>query len=295
MLSLTLCSNMFAAALFALLYFAVSSQALAQENNASESAAAQNGTRKTASEKMRHETGAVSEKDHPLTPIIHWAEKERAKIEKLEDYTAILTKQENIDGVIHEKQVAEIKVRHRPLSFYTKFRYPRKLNGQTAVYIEGKNDGKIIALGAGPERTFGMQKLPPEGIIAMRGNKYPITDLGLLKLVDRLIEVGRRDAAYGECEVKYIENVLVNQRQCTLIQVTHPIPRRNFIFHIARIYVDNENNLPIMYQSYGWPTKEDEVPSLIESYTYTDLKINVGLTDDDFRIVKETNPSPSRE
>lgn len=271
---------------YVVLSLLVSTNAFSQEKDASESVVISSAQ---SMNKGIETSESVQENEHQLMPIIRWAEKERAKIEKIDDYTAILTKQENIDGIIQEKQVLEIKVRHRPLSFYTKFRYPRRLNGQVAVYIEGQNNGKVIALGAGAERTFGIQKLPPEGIIAMRGNKYPITDLGLLKLVDRLLEVGRRDVQYGECEVKYIENVQVNKRHCTLIQVTHPIPRRNFIFYIARIYVDSENNMPMMYQSYSWPIKEDEPPVLIESYTYTDMKLNVGLTDNDFQIAKEYN------
>lgn len=225
--------------------------------------------------------------EHPLVPLLQWAEKQRAKIDKIQDYTAILIKQENIDGVITDKQVLEIKVRHRPLSFYAKYRYPRKQNGQQAVYIEGLNDGKIVALGVGVERSFGVQKLPPDGIIAMRGNKYPITDLGLLNLVDRLLDVGRKDAKFGECEVNYIEDVKVNKRPCTLIQVTHPVPRRTFIFYVARIYVDKENGLPIMYESYSWPPEEGKAPVLIESYTYSDIKLNVGLTDADFEISRD--------
>lgn len=225
---------------------------------------------------------AASPSEHPLMPVIRWAEKEKPKISQIQDYTAIMTKQENINGVVQEAQVMEIKVRHNPLSFYLKFRYPKKLNGQEALYVTGQNDNKLIGHGVGVERTFGTQKIPPDGFIAMRGNKYPITEMGVLNLVDRLLEVGYKDSKYGECDVKYIENVKVDQRECTLIQVVHPVPRKNFIFHIARIYVDKEMNLPIRYESYDWPKAPGEEPVLIEAYTYRNLKLNVGLTDADF-------------
>lgn len=224
----------------------------------------------------------ASVSEHPLLPILRWAEKERPNIEKIEDYTAILTKQENIDGELQGIQVMEIKVRHRPLSFYTKFRYPKKVNGQEAIYIDGRNDGKLIAHGAGPERTFGTQRLPPEGGLAMRHQKYPITELGVLRLVDRLLEVGRKDVQFGECDVKYTEGVKVNQHECILVEVIHPVPRKNFIFHVARIFIDKRHNLPIRYDSYSWPEEEGAKPPLIESYTYDELKINTGLTDLDF-------------
>ena len=222
--------------------------------------------------------------EHPLMPVIRWAERERPRVVKeVKDYTAVVTKQENINGDLQEAQVMEMKFRQEPFSVYLKFRYPKKINGQEAIYVRGANDNKLIAHGVGVERTFGTQKMDPEGFIAMRGNKYPITEIGIVNLVDKLLEVGYRDAKYGECEVNYYDKgVLVDDRECTLIEVVHPIPRKNFQFHIARVYVDKALNLPIMYESYDWPKKEGEDPVLIEAYTYQKLKINVGLTDKDF-------------
>ena len=220
--------------------------------------------------------------EHPLMPIIRWAEKERPRIADIKDYTALLTKRESIEGVLQEPQVMEIKVRHEPFSVYVKSRFPARLNGQEAIFIQGRNDGKVIAHGAGVERTLGTQRITPEGVIAMRGNKYPITDLGLLNLIDKLLEVGRRDTKFGECDVKYYENVKVGERKCILLEITHPVPRKNFVFHIARIFVDAELKLPIRYDSHDWPPEGEEKPILIEEYTYENLKLNTGLTDRDF-------------
>ena len=221
--------------------------------------------------------------EHPLMPVIRWAERERPRVvAEIKDYTAIMTKQENINGELQEAQVMELKFRQEPFSVYLKFRYPRKINGQQAIFVRGKNDDKVMGHGVGVQRAFGTHKLDPEGFIAMQGNKYPITDMGVLNLVDKLLEVGRRDAKFGECEVGYYEDVKVGDRNCTLIEVMHPVPRKSFQFHIARIYVDKELNLPIRYESYDWPKKEGEEPMLIEAYTYQNLRINVGLTDKDF-------------
>lgn len=222
--------------------------------------------------------------EHPLMPVIRWVERERPRVlADVKDYTAIMTKQENINGEIQEAQVMEIKFRQEPFSVYLKFRYPKRINGQEVIYIKGQNDGKAICHGVGVQRALGTQKLDPEGFIMMKDNKYPITDIGILNLVDKLIEVGRRDAKFGECEVNYYdEDIKVDDRDCTLIEVVHPVPRKSFQFHIARIFVDKELSLPIRYESYDWPKKEDEEPMLIEAYTYQKLKINVGLTDKDF-------------
>ncbi|MDR2642990.1 MAG: DUF1571 domain-containing protein [Planctomycetaceae bacterium] len=221
-------------------------------------------------------------KEHPLLPVIRWAEAERPKIAKLNDYSAIVTKQECVGGVVQEAQIMEVKVRHKPFSVYIKFLYPKSMTGQEAIYVDGKYNNKIVGHGVGVQKAFGTLRLDPIGAIAMRGNKYPITEMGILNLTDKLLEVGKKDAQFGECTVNYAENVKLDDRVCTMIQVTHPIPRSNFIFNIARIFVDKELNMPIRYESYDWPKKEGANVTLIEAYTYQRLKLNNGFTDIDF-------------
>jgi hypothetical protein len=231
--------------------------------------------------------------EHPLIPVIRWAEQERPKVAAIKDYTAIVQKQENINGAVQGIQIMEVKVRHQPFSVYTKFRFPKELNGQQAIYVEGKNDGKLVAHGVGPvQRAFGTQRLEPTSFLAMRGQKYPITEMGVLNLIDKLLEVGYKDSQFGECEVTYREGVPLfkdtpSVRECTVIQVVHPIPRSQFMFYMARIYVDKALNIPIRYESFDWP-RAGGSPTLIEAYSYMDLKLNVGLTDLDF---DPTNPA----
>lgn len=225
---------------------------------------------------------ATATEQHPLIPVIRWAEKERPNVVAIQDYTATMQKQESINGTVMEAQVMEVKVRHQPFSVYIKFLLPRKKNGQQAIYVKGQNDNKLIAHGVGAQKLFGTQKLDPEGFLAMQDNKYPITEMGILNLIDKLLEVGYRDSKVGECTVTYTPDVKLSGRECTLIQVIHPVPRPHFMFNVARIFVDKEFNLPVRYESYEWPRKESEGPRLLEAYTYANLKINPGLTDADF-------------
>ena len=106
--------------------------------------------------------------------------------------------------------------------------------------------------------------------------------MGILHLTRRLIEVAEQDTKYGECEVKYFRGAKINNRVCTLIQVNHPTPRRNFLFNLARIFVDDELNIPIRYEAYEWPREPGGTPELIEQYTYLNLKLNNGFSDADF-------------
>jgi outer membrane lipoprotein-sorting protein len=89
---------------------------------------------------------------------------------------------------------------------------------------------------------------------------------------------------YGECTVQWIQGAKVDGRVCTCIQVVHPVPRRNFLFHLARIYVDDELQLPIRYEAYDWPARAGEPPQLTEEYTFLKVKVNNGFTDADFSV-----------
>ena len=226
-------------------------------------------------------------KQHPLVPALEMAYKTKQNIEtNLKDYSAIVVKHERIDGVLGDEEKAFIKVREQPFSVYMGFISPDKVKGQECMYIDGANNNEMFA--HAPPGTlrgkFGTVQISPTSAIAMKDQRYPITELGVANLTKRLIEVGEHDKQYGECDVKFFQGAKVNGRECTVIQVTHPVPRRSFLFHMARIYVDDQLGIPIRYEAYDWPAQPGGPPVLLEEYTYMNLKINQGLTDADFDV-----------
>jgi hypothetical protein len=222
--------------------------------------------------------------EHPLMPVLRWAYTGRDNLEKVQDYSATLAKHERIGGKLLDYEYMFVKLRHKPFSVYMYFTGPAALKGQEVIYIEGKNEGNMWAHGVGFQKMIGTISLKPDGPFAMRNQRYPLTELGILNMTRRLVEVGEQDVKYGECEVKFYEGAKINNRVCTCIEVVHPVPRRNFLFHLARIFVDKELNLPIRYESYDWPKEKGGPPELLEEYTYLNLKINNGFTDADFDI-----------
>lgn len=228
--------------------------------------------------------GPAQNDEHPLMPVLRWGQKSIKIAEAIQDYSATLVKRERHDGKLQETEYMFIKVRHKPLSVYIYFLKPDHFKGQEVIWIQGQNNGKMWGHGTGMRKVFGTVPLDPTGPIAMRGNRYPITEIGILNLVRRLVEEGEKDTHYGECEVKYFQGAKLNGRSCTCIQVVHPVPRKNFQFHIARIFVDDEYNLPVRFEAHDWPSSPGGPPELIEEYTYLNLKFNNGFTDADFDI-----------
>ncbi|HUY87200.1 MAG TPA: DUF1571 domain-containing protein [Pirellulales bacterium] len=226
---------------------------------------------------------AAAPGEHKLLPAVRWAKTGVAKLEQIKDYSCVMHKRERIDGTLGEAEAMFVKVRHEPFSVYVYFLGPTKVKGQEAIYVRGQNDGNIVAHPIGfKKKLVGAVSLKPDSMLAMQGNRYPMTELGIKRLTERLIEVGEHDCQFGECEVNVKPGAKVNRRDCTLIEVIHPVPRREFLFHLAKIYVDSEYNLPTRYEAYEWPQEAGGSPVLTEEYTYTRLKFNNGFTDKDF-------------
>ena len=221
--------------------------------------------------------------EHPLKPVLEWAEAERPRLLAIKDYKGILHKQEMIgDEFMH--QAMYFLHRTDPFSVYIYITTPEEKKGTEALYIEGQNDGNLIGhAGKGIFSWAGTRSLDPEGDLARNGSKYTIREMGLLYMVDHLIGFGKHDAKYGDgCTVRAIEGAKVDGRSCTVIVVTHPKQYKEFEFHIAKIYVDDEYRLPVRCETYMWPEKPGDDPPLKEAVTYTNLEFNVGLTDADF-------------
>jgi hypothetical protein len=220
---------------------------------------------------------------HPLEPALKIAYASLATIHSdIKDYSATMVKRERIGGTLHENEFMYIKVRHQPFSVYMYFLAPASLKGQEALFVAGKNDDKLIGHGVGVRKILGTVHLDPTGAVAMSGQRYPITELGIENLTKRLIQVAENDKKFGECEVKFFQGAKINGRVCTCIQVTHPVARKNFLFNVARVFVDNQMNVPVRYEAYEWPVTPGGQPQLLEEYTYLNMKLNNGFTDADF-------------
>jgi hypothetical protein len=227
--------------------------------------------------------------EHPLLPALRWAKQGLDEFSKVQDYSCTLVKRERIDGTLGEHEYIFVKVRHQPFSVYTYFLGPARVKGQEAIFVDGQNGNSLLAHGNGiKHRLIGTVTLKPTSTLAMSGNRYPITEMGMRRLLERLLEIGSNDVKYGECNVKFIQGAKVQNRTCTCIQVEHPVPRRNFLFHLARIYVDDQMQLPIRYEAYDWPAPGTSQPQLTEEYTFLNVKVNNGFTDADFST---ENPS----
>ena len=230
------------------------------------------------------EANAAAVGVHPLQPALELAQKGLVGLRsRIKDYSCTVVKRERIDGKLNPHEYMFAKIRHEPFSVYLYFLAPDSVKGQEVIYVEGANDGNMLAhAGSGVRALVGTVSVKPQSTIAMQGNRYAVTEIGVENLARRLVEVAEHDKQFGECEVNFYPNAKVNGRVCTCVQVVHPVPRRNFRFHLARVFIDDEYTIPVRYEAYDWPTETGGQPVLMEEYTYMNMKINNGFTDADF-------------
>jgi len=232
-------------------------------------------------------------REHPLDPALRIAYSSLKNIRaNVRDYTAILIKRELVNGQLGDYEYMGVKIRNRkvadgkiavPFSVYMAFLKPETIKGREVIYVENANNGNLVAHEGGMKGRFlPTVELPPNGMMAMRNQRYPITELGIENLVAKLIEKGERDRQHGECNVRFIQGVKIGKRECTVLSVEHPVKRSYFDFYRAEIFIDNEYQIPVRYCAYDWPTTPGGKGQVMEEYTYQNIKLNVGLTAKDF-------------
>ncbi len=230
--------------------------------------------------------GVQVDPNHPLYQPLQHAYQARKALETVRDYEAVFSKRELI-GRQYAKATMRLKIREAPYSVYMLFDTPHK--GREVIYVDGKNKGMILAHEEGFKKIAGTVSLAPDSDTAMEGNKYPITMIGLRNLVDRVIAQWEEESQYGEVDVVYRpNNTIGGTTECKVIESTHPRPRKQFKFHLTRLFIEKETGLPVRVEQYGFPKAEGQPPPLVEEYTYTQIQTNLGLTDRDF---DHTNPN----
>jgi hypothetical protein len=201
----------------------------------------------------------------------------------IRDYTCTFTKRERIKGQLTPLYVLMMKVRTQPRSIYVKTRQPSP--GREAIYVVGQNDGKVLAHDAGLNKLLaGTVRLEPTGGRAMTGCRHPISEAGIGPLLDTLQTRWSFELAPTEAVVAFREDQMVGTRRCTMIETTHPHQQPELMFYRVRLFIDDVLGLPIHFEAYDWPSSPQAPAETVEEYTFSDLRLNVGLSDLDFDV-----------
>jgi Protein of unknown function (DUF1571) len=204
------------------------------------------------------------------------------RYQSVADYTCTFFKRERISGKLIPAHIMAMKVRTKPQSIYLRFEQPAK--GREAIYIAGRHGGKVLAHDVGFNKLVaGTLALSPTSSRAMEDCRHPITEAGIGPLLETVSKRWAIELNPNETTVNFAE-MLVGEQHCAMIETTHPHKSGSFLFYRVRLYIDKEMGLPIRFEAYDWPKHKGAEPELAEEYTYSNLKLNVGLSDRDFDV-----------
>ena len=215
--------------------------------------------------------------------------------DNIRGYSCDFIKRETVNGRLNPTEQIKLKVRneHRlgnkviPFSVYMKFVGPKECRNREILYVAGENNNKLLAKEGGTRgKWLPSVWLPIEGTFAMSSSSYPISQVGVKRLTERLIESAGENKTVDLCKVKYVRGAKVDGRECTYLEVIRPerLPGKLSAtnIYLAQVFMDQELQIPLRYAAYDWPTRPGGRPRLVEEYTYRNVKINPGLTDEDF-------------
>jgi hypothetical protein len=223
--------------------------------------------------------------DPAFAATLERLEKALHSAEKLRDYSALLVSREKIGDQLADRALF-VKIRHEPFSVYAYVLAPDSQKGEEAIYVAGKNDGKVLAHSTGLTGwTLGTLSLAPDSQVFMRSQRSPILDIGILNLCRRWVDRARKESkqkACGEYLTKTVAGAKLNGRSCTCIEVVHPRRAERFRFYAGRFFIDDQLGVPLHYEAYDWPARPGTSAELLEEYSYLDVLPNQGFTDADF-------------
>jgi hypothetical protein len=219
----------------------------------------------------------------PLDQPLRLANQAAQTFRNVRDYTGIMVKQERIDGKLQPENMIEVKMRTQPFSVYFRWLGPKDSAGQEVCYVAGKNDNKMLVHSTGLKGVMGFMKIDTNDPRVFQHSRHTITEAGIGNLIGRLQSSWEMEKQLNKTQVRVAEYEY-NKRRCTRVESIRPaeLGGKNACYRTV-VYFDKENSLPVRVELYDWPKAGGPAGGeLLESYSYFNLRFNVGLTDATF-------------
>ena len=228
-----------------------------------------------------------------LLKKVELLEKGIAFLTQMPDYTAQFSKLEVVGGELLEEQTMLVKLTHKPFSVYMKWLdYD---TGREVIYGEGLNEGNMLVHAGGWKARLPAISMEPDSSLAMREARHPITEVGLLNLAKQTLDFHRENLAmknFTRCE--QTENQSISGRDCLCFVTEYRDAASSKDYRKSIMLIDKEWSVPLFIQNFGWPTdnitasgEELDTATMIEQYTYADVKFRASLTALDFDRTNE--------
>ena len=198
-------------------------------------------------------------------------------------YACVVTMRETIDGELQDMRRVQMIFRAEPFSVYMKYITPDEIVGREIVYIEGQYNGRMIVTKGGfrPALAHITRAIKPDSQLARAESNHSLKELGIASMMKQLLDVAHSAELFPDCKIEFFENASIDNRACTVIQITHEPKSDEFPFYRGQVFIDNQYQVPVRFICYNWPDSSG-IATIREEFTYTNIIPNASVTDADF-------------
>jgi hypothetical protein len=206
----------------------------------------------------------------------------RTALGKVRDYTCTFTRQEMRNGTISGEQVAEMKVRSAPAGVYVRFAKPDSVAGMEVAYTGARKTQKMRYRPAGADGVKGFKTVDLDDAKFLADNRHPVTEWTMAAILDRVAAATAREKALNNPVEVYAGDYQFAGLNVTRYEILTRRPHAFRYAHRMLVYVDKATKLPVRFEAYDQPKSGAATGDLIEAYSFSDVKLNVGLGENSF-------------
>jgi hypothetical protein len=206
----------------------------------------------------------------------------RTALGKVRDYTCTFTRQEMRNGTLSGEQVAEMKVRSNPGGVYVRFARPEGVAGMEIAHTGARKGQKMRYRAPGIDGSKGFKTVDLDDAKFLAENRHPVTEWTMAAIIDRVSAAAAREKTLNNPVEVYVGEYQFAGRNVIRYEILTRRPHAFRYAHRMLVYVDKETKLPVRYEAYDQPKSGAAVGDLLEAYSFSDVKLNVGLGENAF-------------
>jgi hypothetical protein len=194
------------------------------------------------------------------------------------DYTARFTKHERINDQLRNPEEILLKFRE-PGQIYMRWTRGDAV-GREILFVKGRDQDRALVHQPGLLTSLLTIVVAPDSPKVLQDSRYPITDVGVGRLIKLLAANTRRAVARGELAASELSPIgapgSASGGAGRRVELITPRASPDYFCHRAVVAIDGLTRLPVAVELF------DANGALFGSYTYRDLVLNPGLADLDF-------------
>lgn len=194
---------------------------------------------------------------------------------RVQGYTARFVRQEVVGDALREREEALLKFQ-RPGRIYLRW-IAGSTAGREILFVPGRNDNRMLVREPGFFTGLATIVMAPDSARVLEESRHPVTDIGIGRLIDLILDNARRASAAGDLTVRDQGTAMGPDGPERRVEAVLPRERgKGYYCYRLALAISTGSGLPVRAVIYDWNDR------MVADYAYRELRLNPGLTGADF-------------